>query len=682
MKNANTRTQLVVSVAVAMLLALPAISCGGPSPPVMPGNGPNQVRTPAVDDIPNGRQLWGYWNCRIPPSHDAIEFIPARIGTMHLNVRRFLEDKACTDCLKLVSLQKDYVNNVIIAEIQIRHPFSGLPKYTGFDVRGIVISNGSLYFPSLNARLPDASRGDFTLINPDGWTRLWNSLEFPPGSAQFPILEYSQGKYAASGNFTATVNPYIEFVQDPRSCFPTDAAITREYKFTLKPGAAFFGYAVDASWEPPIVDPPVNLMTDFPDGANAMEPYVLSTWMDKPLRDQTGDTAVLFLEMADRQIGGLPSTAYVECPDLWTGLVEPQVWGIGIGEPLWTWVSTSFDITNETGAPEGRYPALIKVIDSLQDPNLGDINHRYELTYIDVQTYVPPDFSGLVVFTAPGPPGPSGEPGAPNMFLLDLDTMQETQITGYVGMGAIFEEPRINAQGTLALLTFNPSPMESHIEVYEIGGSGSWLIFPPDGRYYGHADYHPDGEHLVVAEGTMWDDTADLISMKYDGSEGVKIATAPGSVRYPRWSPDATRIAMVVAQSGPLETSLWIYDITTEEFTEILSGEFSIQCPSWNPAVSAGGQDWIAYQSTQNDPMGFWSDIFAINPDTLENFLLLDTGMDDRHPSFSPDGLSVMFTSDGWMGSDLYVYTIQSAEIYQITTDDTFDESPCWSWGW
>ena len=682
MENRKARLRPAAFASAALLLTLLISSCGGSSDPAAPANNPDQARTPAADDLMKGHHLWGYWNCYIPPSNDTIEFLPLRAGAFHLNARRFLEDTACTNCLKLVSLDKDLVNMVIVAQIEITHPFSGLARFTGFDVRGIVISDGSLYFPTLDARLPDASQGDFTLLNPDGWTRLWNSSEFPPGSGPYPILEYSPGKFATGTSFTATVNPYIEFTQDPRSSFPAGASITREYRLTLKPGGAFFGYAVDACWEPPLVDPPVDLMTDFPESANAMEPYVLSTYLDQPLKDQVGDTASLALEMADRQLFGLPSIAYVECPDLFTGLVEPQIWGIGPGGPLWNWVFTSFDIANETGAPAGEYPALIKVEDSLQDPYLGYINHRYELTYLEVKTYVPPDFSGLAVFTAPGPPGSSGEPGAPNMFLLDLDTMWESQITKYVGIGANFEEPRINAQGTLALLTFCPSPVTSHLEVFEIGTPNSWLDFPPAG-YYGHADFHPDGEHIVLAVGTGWGNTPDLVTMKYDGSEWTKIATAPGSVSYPKWSPDGTRIAMVIGPAGPPppQSALWIYDTTTQEFTQLLSGQYLIQCPSWNPA-QPDGQDWIAFQSTMNDPMGFWSDIYVINPDTLEMSLLVDTGMDDRHPSFSPDGKSVMFASDGFMGSDLYVYAIQSAEIFQITTDDTFDDAPCWSWGW
>jgi len=669
-------------IALAYLfLALLVVSCGGSDDPIAPYNPVTPTRESVDSPIQGVHQLWGFWNCYIPPTLDTIEFTPARMGMFHLNTRRFLEETACTNCLKLVSLDKDFVNMVITAKIQITHPFAGFDKYTGFDVRGVVISDGSLYFPLLDARVPYASSGDFTLLNPDGYTRLWNTTEFAPGSGPFPILEYSQGKFATPGSFTATVNPYIEFTQDPRSCFPAGASIQRDYKLTLKPGGAFFGYAIDASWEPPIVDPPIDINTDFPPSANAGEPYMLSMYMDEPLKNQVGDTAYLSIEMADRQAEFLPYAGYAECPDVWSGLKEPMVWGIGPGDPLWTLVFTGFDIVNDTDASPGEYPALIKVLDAMQDTYLGDINIRYALTTIKVKDYVVPDFSGLAVFTAPGPPGPGGEEGAANMFLLNLDTMVETQITNYVGMGAIFEEPRINAQGTRALLTFTPTPFNSHIEVYDIGG-GSNSILPPDNTYYGHADFHPDGDHIVVASGTDYDNTTDLVTFNYDGSEWTKLATASGKITFPRWSPDGTRIAMIISETTPLYTSgLWIYDLGTQEFTMLVSGESYFACPSWNPA-QPGGQDWIAYQSSKADPMGFWSDLFEINPDTLEDKLLYSTYMDERHPSYSPDGNYVMFATDGMMGSDLYIYAKAQNEAFQITYDDTYDDSPCWSWGW
>ena len=75
----------------------------------------------------SGRQLWGFWNAYIPLSNDTIEFVPIRNAEFHLNARRFLEDTVCKNCLKLLSVDKDYAGMVMTAQVQFTHPFPGLP---------------------------------------------------------------------------------------------------------------------------------------------------------------------------------------------------------------------------------------------------------------------------------------------------------------------------------------------------------------------------------------------------------------------------------------------------------------------------------------------------------------------------------------------------------------------------
>ena len=192
-----------------------------------------------------------------------MEMVPARGVEIHLNARQFLEDAPCQDCLKVVKVQKDMSSMVLTATIQMTHPFTGLAKYTGFDVRGVVITNGSHVFPTLSVTMPDVTMGDFTLINPDGYTRMWNTVDFPRGSGPLNILEYSKGKFATAGGFTGTVNPYIEFSEDPRSSFPAGGSMLKDFQLKIVPGGVKFGYAVDASWAPPTIDPPTDLMSGF-----------------------------------------------------------------------------------------------------------------------------------------------------------------------------------------------------------------------------------------------------------------------------------------------------------------------------------------------------------------------------------------------------------------------------------
>ena len=47
--------------------------------------------------------------------------------------------------------------------------------------------------------------------------------------------------------------------------------MTRDFIFKLVPGEIRFGYAIDASWVPPDVDPPQDIVTDFPLNAKNLD---------------------------------------------------------------------------------------------------------------------------------------------------------------------------------------------------------------------------------------------------------------------------------------------------------------------------------------------------------------------------------------------------------------------------
>ena len=67
--------------------------------------------------------------------------IPEREGRFHLNALKFLESY-CTDCLKIMGI-KNNGDGTIDLTVQITHPFKGHPEYTGLDVKGIIMFNGS-----------------------------------------------------------------------------------------------------------------------------------------------------------------------------------------------------------------------------------------------------------------------------------------------------------------------------------------------------------------------------------------------------------------------------------------------------------------------------------------------------------------------------------------------------------
>ncbi|MFH1514446.1 MAG: hypothetical protein ABIG42_03205 [bacterium] len=222
--------------------------------------------------------LWGEWTFLFNPDHDQVDIIPKRQVRLHLNATKFLEEY-CTDCLKITKI-KNNGDSTIDLTIKVEHPFTGYPEYTGFDVKGIIMFNGSHYlrwdsktiFPYKDDFIISwRDTGDPELLNPDGYTPRWCPTW--DSDSPLPIFNYWPGKYS-SGIPTANVNGYINFyTDDERHMFRVNQSVEQIYHIYLPPGPVAAGYAIEASWEPPIVTPVTDPINDFPISANQVEPY-------------------------------------------------------------------------------------------------------------------------------------------------------------------------------------------------------------------------------------------------------------------------------------------------------------------------------------------------------------------------------------------------------------------------
>ncbi len=354
------RIQIILAV---VLLAF--VGCSSGQSPVTPSSGSEQVSQNSGNQ--SNRTIWGYWTIRIDPDSETVEILPDREAGSHFNVVRLLEVSPCTDCLSTGNLSW-LPGNILQCDFQLRHPFPGMVKLTGFDVRGVLVTDGDTLFPTSN-RLVSLDGSSPYLINPDGFTNLFNPVEFPPGSAQWPILEYIPGKFSSGDDFTGTLNPFMAFCKDnPRRMF--EAGATESVTINLKyPSTPFeFGYVVDASWmkvDGVVIDP----VTDFPPEANCLEPYRLDFQMFDKLNAVIGDSALIQIEIFDHQGIETVSTVSIECPALFDGEVYLDYTSQS-GDDSWLYQGV---ITNENGASAGSCPVLVSALSLESDANLGEL---------------------------------------------------------------------------------------------------------------------------------------------------------------------------------------------------------------------------------------------------------------------------------------------------------------------
>jgi len=179
---------------------------------------------------------WGIWEFFISADHQSIEVVPARGADYHYCVTEFMEIWPCQLCLSIGPIEAQ-PDETIKFDVTLRHPFPNAPKYTGFDVRGMVYfpatqiqttseftydsrldSTGAVFPLPYGNNMPiifsTAEQGGGELLNADGF-----SCYLIPGltySDEWSIFSYSEPKNNIKPTpELTTINPYKLFCSDP-----------------------------------------------------------------------------------------------------------------------------------------------------------------------------------------------------------------------------------------------------------------------------------------------------------------------------------------------------------------------------------------------------------------------------------------------------------------------------------
>ncbi|HDS30397.1 MAG TPA: PKD domain-containing protein [Firmicutes bacterium] len=358
------------------------------------------------DGLSSVHYLWGYYHILIDPLEMDFEIIPVRTLSGHWNILYWLEKSPCADCLEITGFSNSD-HGTKLADIKITHPFD-LPNITGFDVRGIVIFNGSGEFPISGLTFSDSALGDGELINPDGHTALYNSGT--AGSGPDGFQGYLKGKFATATTPDSGLNGYIRYISDDpsntRNAFFIGEEITRTFDLIMPPAPIILGYAVDASWSPPTVKPVTDPMTQFPTEANSPEAWKISV-AENPIGQgltEKGGSTILTIDVYDWQGSVTVTAPKIECPELFDGFV------------ICEWVKDEADysqyeatVENALLAPVGTYRCLIAVEDILNgtSPDWLDLT-AYRIIALDIDEFV--DAPPVALAKAEPNPQVLGEP--------------------------------------------------------------------------------------------------------------------------------------------------------------------------------------------------------------------------------------------------------------------------------
>ncbi len=277
--------------------------------------------SPERDTSTNDRQLWGLYDICIDTETLEATVVPNRTTMVRLNVNNFMNMNPMLLGLSIVDASKLISSGELTLDVDLTHPLATKPKLAGLDVHAVLISNGAnnlVYDTDMSVPVIGT---DTVLLNPDGYTRWYNAVEFTtPG-----LFGYVPGILGNIPEPTATVNGYKLYAdnlgvtgnaaswlsshQADRALFSAGTTNSRRFQlqFALSGGKPVvrFQYAVVASWDKPTSDDPGP--GDFPLTANIQEASHLridisdSTLFYTPIID--GGDLVIQLDIFDWQGG-------------------------------------------------------------------------------------------------------------------------------------------------------------------------------------------------------------------------------------------------------------------------------------------------------------------------------------------------------------------------------------------
>ena len=202
--------------------------------------------------------------------------------------------------------------------------------------------------------------------------------------------------------------------------------------------------------------------------------------------------------------------------------------------------------------------------------------------------------------------------------------------------------------------TLTSSTRDSDIDGYNfLESMGTWS---PDSRYYAYVAVKKGKSHILIAD--------------INRPRRTREISIPGVpfINNPSWSPDGRHLVMTGLTGG--RNNLFMYNIETEEVTQLTNDNYSYVHPSWSPdgryiAFSTDKKQPgdISEQVTYRKNLGI---IDTYNNNAISVFPVFK-GADNVNPVFSSDGESLYFLSNSDGFRNLYRLEIETLEVYRAT---------------
>ena len=224
----------------------------------------------------DGHFLWGAYTFSIDPDSLSVEILPNRVADPHIDVTKYGQPPLCDDCIKTVMTKFDPITRIAEIEVTLRNP----TKFTGYDVRGILILN----------------EAGFDMQSADGWTSV-----FDDGIAPY-------------------FNPFMRYAKlEPDGAFGPGVSLKEIYMVYIPkpPKYSQLVYVIDAVFPKNSDREPYNITGQevngplWADGSNSV---TLTAWVF----DRNDDTSKVTVECSEVFNGTKDMTKAPTDPTMWT----------------------------------------------------------------------------------------------------------------------------------------------------------------------------------------------------------------------------------------------------------------------------------------------------------------------------------------------------------------------------
>ncbi|MEX2161717.1 MAG: DPP IV N-terminal domain-containing protein [Anaerolineales bacterium] len=233
--------------------------------------------------------------------------------------------------------------------------------------------------------------------------------------------------------------------------------------------------------------------------------------------------------------------------------------------------------------------------------------------------------------------------------------------------------PSVSADGKAVLFVSNRT---GRYQVYEIELATNIVTqltdLADDSAFAPEAS--PDNSHIVFyanRDDQEYPRSHNLWIAERDGSNPTQITFRIGGAWDPVWSPDGTRILFASEVAGSPQLFIINADGTDARQVTDFSGV-------------RGRNDWSADGVMLSTYIGFsWDrDIYSFDLNG-ENLRQLTDGFNNLAPSFSPDGLWIVFMSyrdhpQQDLGCEIYIMRVDGSDTRRLTDNDICDWQPRW----